>query len=71
MNDSALRKYKKLKAKHSIQNLALEACIECKKRYEDKHLKAYFGVLAEPLDRETRRFYVITVVHYKHWTGPV
>jgi hypothetical protein len=38
---------------------------------EDKHLRAYFGVVAEPLDRKTNRFYVITVVHYKHWTGPV
>ncbi|MCP4630164.1 MAG: DUF2867 domain-containing protein [bacterium] len=23
------------------------------------------------LDSKTNRFYVITVVHYKHWTGPV
>jgi hypothetical protein len=38
---------------------------------EDKHLQAYFGVVAEPLDSKTKRFYVITVVHYKHWTGPV
>jgi hypothetical protein len=38
---------------------------------EDKHLKAYFGVVVEPLDSKTKRFYVITVVHYKHWTGPV
>ncbi len=38
---------------------------------EDKHLKAYFGVVAEPLDSNIKRFYVITVVHYIHWTGPV
>ena len=38
---------------------------------EDKHLKAYFGVVAEPLDSKKNRFYVITVVHYKHWSGPV
>ena len=38
---------------------------------EDKHLKAYLGVVVEPLDSNTRRFYVITSVHYKHWTGPV
>jgi hypothetical protein len=38
---------------------------------EDKHLKAYFGVVVEPLDSKAKRFYVITVVHYKHWTGPV
>ena len=37
----------------------------------DKHLRAFFGVVAEPLDNKTKRFYVITVVHYKHWTGPV
>ena len=38
---------------------------------DDKHLKAYFGVVAEPLDNQTNRFYVLTIVHYKHWTGPV
>jgi len=43
--------------------LVLQGCIEWKKRSEDKYLEAYFGVLVEPLDRETRRFYVITVVH--------
>ena len=38
---------------------------------EDKHLIAYFSIVVEPLDRNTRRFYVITSVHYKHWTGPI
>ena len=38
---------------------------------EDKHLQAYFGIVVEPLDSDTKRFYVITVVHYRHWTGPV
>ena len=38
---------------------------------EDKHLTAYFGVFAEPLNDNRNRFYVATIVHYKHWTGPV
>jgi len=38
---------------------------------DDKHLKAYFGVVKEPLNNEMNRFYVITTVFYKHWTGPV
>jgi hypothetical protein len=37
----------------------------------DRHLRAYFGVVQEPLDKSTNRFYVITAVYYKHWTGPV
>ena len=38
---------------------------------EDKHLKAYFGVVKEPVNDTVNRFYVITAVFYKHWTGPV
>lgn len=38
---------------------------------DDKHLKAYFGVVKEPLDDSVSRFHVITTVYYKHWTGPV
>ena len=38
---------------------------------EDKHLKAYFGVVIEALNKIENRFYVITTVYYKHWTGPV
>ena len=38
---------------------------------DDKHLKAYFGVIREPLDNSVNRFHVITTVFYKHWTGPV
>jgi len=38
---------------------------------EDKHLKAYFGVVIEPLGDFINRFHVITTVYYKHWTGPV
>ncbi|MGD8212831.1 MAG: DUF2867 domain-containing protein [Desulfobacterales bacterium] len=37
----------------------------------DKHLRAYFGVVKEPVDSSMSRFYVITTVFYKHWTGPL
>jgi hypothetical protein len=37
----------------------------------DKHLRAYFGVVREPVDTSMNRFYVITTVFYKHWTGPI
>jgi hypothetical protein len=37
----------------------------------DKHLQAYFGVVKEPVSNSINRFYVITAVFYKHWTGPV
>ncbi len=38
---------------------------------DDKHLKAYFGVVAEKLDKNLTRFHVFTSVKYIHWTGPV
>ncbi len=38
---------------------------------DDKHLKAYFGVVLEPINNSVNRFFVITTVYYKHWTGPV
>ncbi len=38
---------------------------------EDKHLKAYFGVIVEPLAKKRRRFHVVTIVYYKHRTGPL
>ncbi len=38
---------------------------------EDKHLRAYIGVVVESLDSAKNRFHVITIVFYKHWTGPV
>ena len=38
---------------------------------QDKHLKAYFGVAAKPSSADRTRFYVVTTVYYKHWTGPV
>jgi len=37
----------------------------------DKHLRAYFIVAKEPVDTFINRFYVITTVFYKHWTGPI
>jgi hypothetical protein len=37
----------------------------------DKHLKAYFGIFAEPLADDLKRYYIVTIVHYLHWTGPV
>jgi len=38
---------------------------------EDKHLKAYFGVVAEALSNRLTKFHVFTSVKYIHWTGPV
>ena len=38
---------------------------------EDKHLRAYFGVVVEPAGSSLNRFYVVTTVFYKHWTGPI
>lgn len=38
---------------------------------QDRHLRAYFGVVSDPIDSSRRRFTIITTVYYKHWTGPV
>jgi hypothetical protein len=38
---------------------------------EDKHLQAHFGIVVEPVNHNLNRFHVVTIVHYKHWTGPV
>ncbi|MFH2012857.1 MAG: DUF2867 domain-containing protein [Pseudomonadota bacterium] len=38
---------------------------------EDKHLKAYIGIVAEKLSNRFTRFHVFTSVKYLHWTGPV
>jgi hypothetical protein len=37
----------------------------------DRHLDADLAVVVEPLVGGRRRFHIITVVRYKHWTGPV
>ncbi len=36
---------------------------------DERHLTGYMGVVAEPLDRGRQRFHLLTIVHYKHWTG--
>ena len=38
---------------------------------DDKHLRAYFGIFRQRVDQRINAFHVMTVVHYKHWTGPV
>lgn len=38
---------------------------------DDKHLSAWIVVVVEPVDPATRRFHLMTVVRYNHWTGPV
>jgi len=38
---------------------------------EDKHLTAFFGVVADPSPPRLNRFHVFTSVRYLHWTGPV
>lgn len=37
----------------------------------DRHLDADVAVVAQPLKGLLKRFYIVTVVRYKHWTGPV
>jgi len=37
----------------------------------DTHLTAHLGVVVESLEKGRKRFYVLTVVHYHKWTGPV
>lgn len=38
---------------------------------EDKHLTAFFGIVAEQICQNRIRFQVLTCVKYLHWTGPV
>ena len=38
---------------------------------DEKHLRAFVGVFREKVDQRINRFHVMTVVHYKDWTGPV
>jgi hypothetical protein len=37
----------------------------------DKHLSAYFGIVPQPLANGLKRYYILTIVQYLHWTGPV
>ncbi len=36
----------------------------------ESHLTAHLGVVVEPL-AQGNRFYVLTIVHYQNWAGPV
>ena len=38
---------------------------------KDRHLAAFFGVVAEPMSNQSTRFHVFSAVKYLHWTGPV
>ena len=37
----------------------------------DRHLDADIAVVAQPVEGRRKKFHIITVVRYKHWTGPV
>jgi hypothetical protein len=50
---------------------AEENCCWVAETPPDKHLMAYFGVVAQRLEDGMTRFSVFTTVRYLHWTGPV
>ena len=35
----------------------------------DRHLTAHIGVVAEPVRNEIKKFHIVTIVRFKHWTG--
>lgn len=37
----------------------------------DKHLSGYIGVVRESTNDGQFEFHTFTIVHYKHWTGPL
>lgn len=37
----------------------------------DTHLIAYVAIIAQPISAGRNRFYVATIVKYRHWTGVV
>jgi hypothetical protein len=37
----------------------------------EKHLSACIGIVAEPLPDGRKRYHLLTVVKFRHWTGPV
>lgn len=41
----------------------------------EKHLTAHLGLIAEPPaevgSKHNKRFHMVTLVHYHHWTGPL
>jgi hypothetical protein len=59
------------KAAFFIVRCAQEELFWISETPEDKHLRAYFGVVKEPISDSCNRFYVVTTVYYKHWTGPI
>jgi hypothetical protein len=40
-------------------------------RFDEKHLTGHVVVTAEPVDDQTRRFRLMTIVHYNNWAGPI
>lgn len=38
---------------------------------KESHLAAYLGMVAEQITDDHKRFYIVTIVHYNRWTGPV
>lgn len=54
-----------------IVTLAKENVYWISETPEDKHLKAFFGVVAEAMSNQVTRFHVFTSVKYIHWTGPI
>ncbi len=59
------------KASFFIVKAAMESRYWVSETPEDKHLKAYFGVVAEKMSDRLTKFHVFTSVKYLHWTGPV
>jgi len=38
---------------------------------KDRILSGYLGVVVEPLEDGAKRFHIITMAKYHHWTGPI
>ncbi len=38
---------------------------------EDKHLSALIGIVLEKTYKGTNQYHIITIVHYRDWSGPV
>jgi hypothetical protein len=37
----------------------------------DKMVTGYLGVIVEPLESGANRFHIVTMVKFRHWTGPI
>lgn len=37
----------------------------------DKMVTGYLGVIVEPLENGVNRFHIVTMVKFRHWTGPI